>query len=48
MPKLENYRLYKHWLSLDSSQLEGTLPMGFRLLEMFREILSGRKEELGE
>ena len=48
MPKPGNYRLYRHWLSLDSSQLEGISTMAFKLLEMFKEILSGRKEELGE
>ena len=48
MPKLGNYRLCRHWLNLDLSQLEGILPMAYRLLETSKGILSGRKEELGE
>jgi hypothetical protein len=48
MPKPENFRLYRHWHNLDSSQPEETLPMVFKLLEMFREILNGRKEESGK
>jgi hypothetical protein len=48
MPKQESYRLYRHWHNLDSSQPGETLPMVFKLLEMFKEILNGRKEELGK
>jgi hypothetical protein len=48
MPKPESCKLYRHWHNLDSSQLEETSPMAFRLLEMFKEISSGPKEELGK